>query len=49
MAQVSERPRREPVQLPIAPLGMALGLFPAITGEVVRVDAGFHIEGMVFH
>ena len=21
----------------------------AITGEVVHVDAGFHVEGMVFH
>jgi enoyl-[acyl-carrier protein] reductase I len=21
----------------------------AITGEVLNVDAGFHIEGMVFH
>lgn len=31
MTQISERPRREPVQLPVTALGMALGLFLAVT------------------
>jgi len=31
MAQIAERPQRAPLQLPVAALGMPLGLFLAIT------------------
>lgn len=31
MAQISERSRHDPLQLPVAALGMSLGLFLAIT------------------
>jgi enoyl-[acyl-carrier-protein] reductase (NADH) len=30
-------------------VGVTSACASAITGEVVHVDAGFHVEGMVFH
>jgi len=39
----------EPDEVGRAALLLASDYTTAITGEVLRVDAGFHVEGMVFH